>query len=838
MSRRIIVSFLFLILGAGIAYTADAQTTIFSENFDDGQYCFQGYAQKQECSVPPPSGWYSQGGWWKIGRVCDNIYRGSGNWANSAFQGDPWSSPSILSTKAISLSPGISYSLKFYARTAGSCILGNGKMYLNVFISNSQFAAGTQIGGTSSLSTGWSQKIINFTVPTNGTYYIQFQVFRGGDGADYTILDDIILTGVSAPFDFSIARSPISGTVEQGKQISINITTSLSSGSTQLVSFVASNLPSGATAVFSPSSCSLNCNTVLTISTSSSTPIGSRTITVTATGGGKIKTTSYVLTVSASSIGLKPTVATNPATSIASNSAVLNGSIISEGGSGVMEEGFDWGISSGGYSWSASDTGYGVIMNNSKTITGLTPGTKYYFRYKARNSAGWTYGAEKSFTTLAGEVSAPIIATNPATSITTVSATLNGKIDSTGGSSVLEKGFDWGTSPGSYFNQYVQTGSFSAGSFSKYISGLTPGTKYYFRAKARNSSGWTYGNELSFTANTSPTYFSISRDPSSGTISPGESIQTTIEASLTSGPANSVSFSAENLPSGATAVFSPSSCSLNCNTVLTISTSSSTPVASKTIIIKAVSGSITKTTSFYLKVVSTAEETSGKLIIATNPATSITTVSATLNGKIDSTGGSSVLEKGFDWGTNSTTFTGTWTQAGAYSIGSFAKYISGLNSGTKYYFRAKARNSSGWTYGNTLSFTAGGTSLKEEEGDELIQSLLLQIQQLTSQIAQLQNQLANIQGTSSSVWCHTFNANMAIGSSGTEVLELKTALIKNGVWPYEDVTDEFDEETASYVVAFQQKYRSEILIPWRLANGTGFVGSSTRSKLNSLYGCR
>jgi len=116
--------------------------------------------------------------------------------------------------------------------------------------------------------------------------------------------------------------------------------------------------------------------------------------------------------------------------------------------------------------------------------------------------------------------------------------------------------------------------------------------------------------------------------------------------------------------------------------------------------------------------------------------------------------------------------------------------------------------------------------------------LLLQIQQLTSQIAQLQNQLANIQGTSSSVWCHTFNANMAIGSSGTEVLELKTALIKNGVWPYEDVTDEFDEETASYVVAFQQKYRSEILIPWRLANGTGFVGSSTRSKLNSLYGCR
>ncbi|MEK9134990.1 MAG: hypothetical protein AAB451_01695 [Patescibacteria group bacterium] len=43
--------------------------------------------------------------------------------------------------------------------------------------------------------------------------------------------------------------------------------------------------------------------------------------------------------------------------------------------------------------------------------------------------------------------------------------------------------------------------------------------------------------------------------------------------------------------------------------------------------------------------------------------------------------------------------------------------------------------------------------------------------------------------------------------------------------------------TASEVVDFQLKYKSEILTPFGLKNGTGFVGKSTRAKLNKLYGC-
>src|SRR5207253_4714624 len=54
----------------------------------------------------------------------------------------------------------------------------------------------------------------------------------------------------------------------------------LVSGTAQSVSFSASGLPTGATAAFSPASCSPACSSTLTVTTSASTPTGSSTITV------------------------------------------------------------------------------------------------------------------------------------------------------------------------------------------------------------------------------------------------------------------------------------------------------------------------------------------------------------------------------------------------------------------------------------------------------------------------------------------------------------------------------------------------------------------------------
>ena len=194
-----------------------------------------------------------------------------------------------------------------------------------------------------------------------------------------------------------------------------------------------------------------------------------------------------------------PTVVTNPANNITDTSATLNGSITDTGGENATQRGFEWGTSPGVYPNNWTQAGSYGIGGFSRGIAGLAPSTTYYFRAKARNSAGWAYGAELSFTTGAAPINPPTVVTNPANNITDTSATLNGSITNTGGENAIERGFDWGTVSEVYPNSWTQNGSYGIGAFNRGIAGLAPSTTYYFRAKARNSAGWAYGAELSFT---------------------------------------------------------------------------------------------------------------------------------------------------------------------------------------------------------------------------------------------------------------------------------------------------------------------------------------------------
>ena len=116
---------------------------------------------------------------------------------------------------------------------------------------------------------------------------------------------------------------------------------------------------------------------------------------------------------------------------------------------------------------------------------------------------------------------------------------------------------------------------------------------------------------------------------------------------------------------------------------------------------------------------------------------------------------------------------------------------------------------------------------------DTIADLQAQISALLAQIQNLQQQLAQLQGQPAT-WCHDFNTNLTIGSSGSEVEALRTALEKEG---FKIGSGNFDESMASLVSGFQQKYKDEVLAPWNLQYGTGFAGSTTRAKLNKLYGC-
>jgi hypothetical protein len=68
------------------------------------------------------------------------------------------------------------------------------------------------------------------------------------------------------------------------------------------------------------------------------------------------------------------------------------------------------------------------------------------------------------------------------------------------------------------------------------------------------------------------------------------------------------------------------------------------------------------------------------------------------------------------------------------------------------------------------------------------------------------------------------------------VSALQTALFQEGLYEQE-ITGNFDQYTHLAVIKFQEKYKKEVLTPSRLTRGTGFVGKSTKAKLNKLYGC-
>jgi hypothetical protein len=91
-----------------------------------------------------------------------------------------------------------------------------------------------------------------------------------------------------------------------------------------------------------------------------------------------------------------------------------------------------------------------------------------------------------------------------------------------------------------------------------------------------------------------------------------------------------------------------------------------------------------------------------------------------------------------------------------------------------------------------------------------------------SVVANVQASLTGNNGNHYGQWCHTFNTNISAGSSGSEADALAESLKR---------------ENTSSVIAFQEKYKDEILTPSGLSNGTGYVGPATRKKLNQLYGC-
>ena len=132
-------------------------------------------------------------------------------------------------------------------------------------------------------------------------------------------------------------------------------------------------------------------------------------------------------------------------------------------------------------------------------LTGLSLGTRYYFRIAATNSAGTQKGSIRYLTTPASS-SAPISTSLEPERIAT-GAICNGKVNPNGIESTAW--IEWGTDP--ELSSYTASSSQSIGSgtsnryLSEPLTYLTTGTTYYCRVAGQNAKGTTRGDITSFT---------------------------------------------------------------------------------------------------------------------------------------------------------------------------------------------------------------------------------------------------------------------------------------------------------------------------------------------------
>ncbi len=330
----------------------------------------------------------------------------------------------------------------------------------------------------------------------------------------------------------------------------------------------------------------------------------------------------------------------------------------------------------------------------STALSGLMPDHSYYFELVATNSSGTATGAPLLFTTSA----LALASTSAATSITAISATLNGSV--TPGGLPTTYWFEYGTSPTTLGSRTAdfQAGAVASGSVpvSVPLSGLKPQATYYVRLVARNSAGTSYGAEAYVTT-------------------AGAAAATTGSASSIGSTSATLGGSVDpaGLPTTYWFVYGPSRSSLGSSTAHLSAGSDSQAVP----VTVAVSGLKTDETYLFRLVQSNSSGTTDgalELFTTSGPSVSATTGQASAVGSTTATFSGSVDPGGlpatyrFAYGSTASGFTSVTARRDAGSgSGSVAvtATVAGLKPDTDYAFRLTATNASGTAEGVSGLFT-------------------------------------------------------------------------------------------------------------------------------------
>jgi sugar lactone lactonase YvrE len=200
-----------------------------------------------------------------------------------------------------------------------------------------------------------------------------------------------------------------------------------------------------------------------------------------------------------------PDATTEPATSVAKQSATLNGQVDPAGAGDITDCHFEYTDEAtfqaqgyNGASTIACDQATPISSATAVTAgpTGLNPGTTYHFRLLAANANGENRAGDQTFTTELA-VNLTIAEANPVAATT---ATLNGHVDSNGGGDITDCHFEYTDDASFQSNGFAgaqsapctpSTPISSPTDVSADISGLSAQTTYHVRLLATNGDGTT-----------------------------------------------------------------------------------------------------------------------------------------------------------------------------------------------------------------------------------------------------------------------------------------------------------------------------------------------------------
>jgi hypothetical protein len=392
---------------------------------------------------------------------------------------------------------------------------------------------------------------------------------------------------------------------------------------------------------------------------------------------------------------LVATVTTALAENPSANSVVLGGNVTGDGNSTVTENGICY-----------STTENPTVANNkvpigsgtgtfSKTITGLIAGTTYFVRAYAINSQGTSYGVQITFTTsyaLLATVSTAEVATFGANS-----AVLGGNVTNDGNTEVTENGVCYSLNENPTTSDIKVSIGTGTGVFSKTVTGLIAGTKYYVRAYAINSKGTAYGALVFFTTTQS-------------------SLATVSTTEVGSPGATSAVLGGNVSNDGNSAVTERGVCYATTQNPTTAN--SKLVIGTGTGIFSATVSGLTSGTTYYVRAyaINSKGTAYGEQItfttqnvslasVTTADATGPTSTSAVLGGNVTNDGGATVIERGICYNTAQDPTTANNKVPVGNGSGVFSTTVTGLTEKTTYYVKAYAINSKGTAYGPQKSFT-------------------------------------------------------------------------------------------------------------------------------------